>query len=79
MYVWFDALINYLSGIAPVPAIRVDAHGLQEDRSICPCEDGIDPKKPLSRFWPANMHIVGKVPWLEMDLFGILVPLMCHN
>ncbi len=37
MYVWFDALINYMSGV-----------------------DGTDASKPLSRFWPASMHIVGK-------------------
>ena len=37
MYVWFDALINYMSGV-----------------------DGLDASKPLSRFWPASMHIVGK-------------------
>jgi len=43
MYVWFDALINYISGV-----------------------DGIDPSKPLSRFWPADMHIVGKdISWFH--------------
>ncbi|CAK0847013.1 unnamed protein product [Prorocentrum cordatum] len=37
MYVWFDALINYVSGV-----------------------DGHDKSKPLSRFWPADMHVIGK-------------------
>jgi len=36
MYVWFDALINYLSGIH-----------YESDES-------------LARFWPANVHIIGK-------------------
>eukprot|EP00931_Biecheleriopsis_adriatica_P072642 TRINITY_DN47078_c0_g1_i1.p1 TRINITY_DN47078_c0_g1~~TRINITY_DN47078_c0_g1_i1.p1 ORF type:complete len:871 (-),score=231.18 TRINITY_DN47078_c0_g1_i1:39-2651(-) len=43
MYVWFDALINYVSGV-----------------------DGHDSSKPLSRFWPADMHIVGKdITWFH--------------
>jgi len=51
MYVWFDALINYLSGI-----------------------DGIDPKKPLSRFWPANMHIVGKdIHWFHTVIWPAML------
>lgn len=37
MYVWFDALINYISSV-----------------------DGVDLSQPLSRFWPADVHIVGK-------------------
>jgi methionyl-tRNA synthetase len=37
MYVWFDALSNYLSGV----------HGLDSDH-------------PLAKYWPANMHIIGK-------------------
>jgi len=43
MYVWFDALINYISGVKHT-----------------------DPSKPLSRFWPADMHIVGKdISWFH--------------
>lgn len=42
MYVWFDALSNYLTGV----------HAL-------------DPDHYLSRYWPANMHIIGKdIIWL---------------
>jgi len=43
MYVWFDALINYISGV-----------------------DGTDSSKPLSRFWPADMHVIGKdISWFH--------------
>jgi methionyl-tRNA synthetase len=43
MYVWFDALINYMSGVS-----------------------ANDPSKPLSRFWPADTHIIGKdISWFH--------------
>eukprot|EP00928_Gymnodinium_smaydae_P047058 TRINITY_DN31397_c0_g1_i1.p1 TRINITY_DN31397_c0_g1~~TRINITY_DN31397_c0_g1_i1.p1 ORF type:complete len:903 (+),score=195.37 TRINITY_DN31397_c0_g1_i1:63-2711(+) len=43
MYVWFDALTNYLSGV-----------------------NGNDPKAPLSKFWPADMHVIGKdISWFH--------------
>jgi len=59
MYVWFEALINYASGV-----------------------DATDPTKPLSRFWPADMHIIGKdiswfhsVIWPAMLMsFGLALP-----
>lgn len=51
MYVWFDALINYMSGV-----------------------DGIDASKPLSRFWPANMHIVGKdIHWFHAVIWPAML------
>ncbi|CAK9024443.1 unnamed protein product [Durusdinium trenchii] len=51
MYVWFDALINYLSGV-----------------------DGIYPEKPLSRFWPANMHVVGKdIHWFHSVIWPAML------
>jgi len=53
MYVWFDALTNYVSGVR-----------------------GNDPKDPLSRFWPANMHIVGKdIVWFHTVIWPSM--LMC--
>jgi len=36
-YVWFDALVNYVSGLEYLP-----------------------PEPSLDRFWPANVHLVGK-------------------
>mmetsp|Transcript_40769 Transcript_40769/g.110277 ORF Transcript_40769/g.110277 Transcript_40769/m.110277 type:complete len:860 (-) Transcript_40769:99-2678(-) len=51
MYVWFDALINYISGI-----------------------NGTDPSKPLSRFWPADMHIVGKdISWFHTVIWPAML------
>mmetsp|Transcript_24475 Transcript_24475/g.70244 ORF Transcript_24475/g.70244 Transcript_24475/m.70244 type:complete len:863 (+) Transcript_24475:138-2726(+) len=51
MYVWFDALINYISGV-----------------------DGLDPSKPLSRFWPANMHIIGKdICWFHAVIWPAML------
>mmetsp|Transcript_1624 Transcript_1624/g.4109 ORF Transcript_1624/g.4109 Transcript_1624/m.4109 type:complete len:683 (-) Transcript_1624:126-2174(-) len=51
MYVWFDALINYLSGV-----------------------DGTEPSKPLSRFWPANMHVVGKdIHWFHTVIWPAML------
>jgi len=38
MYVWFDALSNYLTGV-----------------------NALDRDHPLSRYWPASQHIIGKV------------------
>jgi len=66
MYVWFDALINYISGV-----------------------NGTDTSKPLSRFWPADMHIVGKdISWFHSVIWpsmlmsaGIPLPksIVCHG
>ena len=28
--------------------------------NVAVSKDGIEKSKPLSRFWPANMHVVGK-------------------
>lgn len=51
MYVWFDALINYISAI-----------------------DGIDSKKPLSRFWPADMHVIGKdISWFHSVIWPAML------
>lgn len=51
MYVRFDALINYMSGI-----------------------DGTDASKPLSRFWPANMHIVRKdIHWFHAVIWPAML------
>ncbi len=41
IYVWFDALVNYLTGIG---------YG----------SDDPDAQAKLARYWPANLHLVGK-------------------
>jgi methionyl-tRNA synthetase len=47
-YVWFDALVNYLS----VPA----AHG---DRTVLPKSE-IGNRKSEMELWPADIHVIGK-------------------
>jgi len=52
MYVWMDALSNYLTG--------VNAFGLEPD--------------DLSRFWPANVHIIGKdILWFHTVIWPCLL------
>lgn len=51
MYVWFDALINYYSGVG-----------------------GLDAKNPLNRFWPADMHVVGKdICWFHAVIWPAML------
>lgn len=45
VYVWFDALTNYISGLSP------------EDTKTSPF-DGNSPK--YEKFWPADLHVIGK-------------------
>ena len=45
IYVWFDALINYLSGLAP------DDH----DGAVFE-----PPADKFTRYWPADIHVIGK-------------------
>lgn len=50
-YVWFDALINYLSGI-----------------------DFLKNKKKFEKFWPADLHIVGKdISWFHYVLWPAML------
>jgi methionyl-tRNA synthetase len=56
MYVWLDALSNYLTG--------VDGLGVNEDASA------VD----LSRFWPADVHIIGKdILWFHTVIWPCLL------
>lgn len=51
MYVWFDALTNYLSGVY-----------------------GLDPKNKLSRFWPADVHVIGKdIAWFHTVIWPAML------
>ncbi len=55
MYVWFDALSNYLSGI----------HALHDDGQQ---------KSLLSKFWPANVHIIGKdITWFHCVIWPCML------
>ena len=49
MYVWFDALTNYLSGIG-------------------------HPDGPDARFWPADVHLIGKdIIWFHTIIWPALL------
>jgi methionyl-tRNA synthetase len=51
MYVWFDALTNYISGV----------HGL-------------DSEHPLSSFWPADHHVIGKdIVWFHCVIWPCML------
>ncbi len=52
MYVWFDALCNYLSAV----------HAIDEQPSS------------LSKFWPANVHIIGKdITWFHCVIWPCIL------
>mmetsp|Transcript_27234 Transcript_27234/g.45410 ORF Transcript_27234/g.45410 Transcript_27234/m.45410 type:complete len:787 (-) Transcript_27234:75-2435(-) len=56
MYVWVDALSNYLTG--------VNGLGVNDDGSIA----------DLSKFWPANVHIIGKdILWFHTVIWPCLL------
>lgn len=60
MYVWMDALSNYLTG---VNALNVN-------------DDDDDDSSPsgLERFWPANVHIIGKdILWFHTVIWPCLL------
>jgi methionyl-tRNA synthetase len=58
MYVWVDALSNYLTG---VDALRL-------------LSDGNDDEVRLSQFWPANCHIIGKdILWFHTVIWPCLL------
>ena len=51
MYVWFDALSNYLTGVG-----------------------ALDPDNELSRFWPADKHIIGKdIKWFHCVIWPTML------
>ena len=50
-YVWFDALVNYIS----IPF----AQGDPVLRKALPAEAGAEPGTPL-QLWPADLHVIGK-------------------
>jgi len=58
MYVWIDALSNYLTGI--------DALGIEKSKEM--------DSSSLSGFWPANVHIIGKdILWFHTVIWPCLL------
>jgi methionyl-tRNA synthetase len=62
MYVWFDALSNYLTG--------VDGLGVNGEAT-----SGIaSPKHPLRDYWPASTHIIGKdIIWFHCVIWPCML------
>jgi len=51
MYVWFDALTNYFTGV-----------------------NGFDASDPLSKYWPADMHVIGKdITWFHTVIWPAIL------
>jgi len=61
MYVWFDALTNYLTG--------VDALGVNGDE-----EGSAEKKEGLAKLWPADVHIIGKdILWFHTVIWPCIL------
>ena len=61
MYVWFDALSNYLTG---VDALNVN--------NAAP--SAVNPGHPLSEYWPASTHIIGKdIIWFHCVIWPCML------
>lgn len=64
MYVWFDALSNYLTG--------VDALGNFDDQSTTTTTTQC--RSNLKSFWPANVHIIGKdILWFHTVIWPCML------
>ena len=58
MYVWFDALTNYLTG--------VDALGA--------CDENGNKNEELAKLWPADVHIIGKdILWFHTVIWPCIL------
>jgi methionyl-tRNA synthetase len=58
MYVWFDALSNYLTG--------VDALGVNDPEA--------GPNENLAKYWPADVHIIGKdILWFHTVIWPTIL------
>jgi methionyl-tRNA synthetase len=58
MYVWFDALTNYLTG--------VDALGV--------CDENGNKNEELAKIWPADVHIIGKdILWFHTVIWPCIL------
>ena len=58
MYVWFDALSNYLTGVDALGANEPDA----------------GPNVDLAKYWPADVHIIGKdILWFHTVIWPTIL------
>jgi len=64
MYVWFDALSNYLSGITTCA-------GAAPEKVLADVDAGAD---CAARFWPADAHVIGKdITWFHCVIWPCML------
>ena len=64
-YVWFDALINYVSGIGFHDSPKFEAYWGVVEHLI-----GKDILKPHAVFWPCMLHAIGLAPFKRLNVHG---------
>jgi methionyl-tRNA synthetase len=64
-YVWFDALINYLTGIGFPDDEHFDVRWANAEHMI-----GKDILKPHGVFWPTMLHAIGLAPARHLNVHG---------
>jgi methionyl-tRNA synthetase len=64
-YVWFDALLNYLSGLAHVHPVDAPAYWRGANHFIAK-----DILKPHSVFWPTMLMAAGYEPYAHLNVHG---------
>jgi methionyl-tRNA synthetase len=64
-YVWFDALINYVSGIGFGESPKFEAYWAVVEHLI-----GKDILKPHAVFWPCMLHAIGIEPYKRLNVHG---------
>ena len=70
MYVWVDALSNYLTG---VDALGVNNNNDEDDNDLNRTNNK-KKKKNLSQYWPANLHVIGKdIIWFHTVIWPTLL------
>ncbi|KAL3784425.1 hypothetical protein ACHAW5_006531 [Stephanodiscus triporus] len=66
MYVWFDALTNYLTG--------VDALGVNDDDVVDGGNGGGNENGGLATLWPADLHVIGKdILWFHVVIWPCIL------
>ena len=69
MYVWFDALANYLTG---VDALGVNGDGDDDDDDRA--NGGAKKDSGLANLWPADLHVIGKdILWFHVVIWPCIL------
>ena len=72
MYVWFDALANYLTGVDALGVNDDDDDG--KDGDIAAKNDGAVAGSRLANLWPADLHVIGKdILWFHVVIWPCIL------